>query len=122
MGYLSQKKQQNRKNIFFCVAVIVVIFFTALLHCFPSMETQFLNVFHLYCLSGVLLICALIAKKIKTSVLFTLIFLINYTTLSMSGNIFLPERFNGKNSLHMVFAENQPMLRDFHKSDILRVK
>ena len=50
---------------------------------------------------------SLLVKKYKTSLIFVMLFIINYTALSSSGNIFLSESYDGNEKIELVF-DNQP--------------
>lgn len=110
MGYLSQKKSQNRKNLFFKVTSVVVIFLSLLLVYNPDLTFCKLNLFHLFLLSFLLLVLSLYARSFKTSAIFLLSFIICYTNLNSSCNIFLSDSFSGKDTINLTFSPNEPFL------------
>ena len=111
MGYLSQKKRQTRENIFFWTTAVILALFTARNFADAKDYAGFFNLFHLYCLSGVLMFGALWRRKYRAVLFFGLLLLINFTVLSSSTNIFLSDDFNGKQALTFAFVpEGKPLL------------
>lgn len=106
MGYLSQKKHQIRENLFLNVTSVVLTFFTLLSLINLGFDFSFPNLFQLYVFSFLMFGYSLIVKKYKISLIFIMLFLINYTALSASGNIFLSESYDGKQKIELVFDEN----------------
>ncbi len=110
MGYLSQKKQQTRKNIF----LWFMVFFLGGLTIFSLTDSRlgniWFNLFHLFCLSGVILLYCLIIKKYKIAAYFGIIFLINYTSLSAAANIFISDGFDGKESFNLTFNPKENLI------------
>lgn len=118
MGYLRQKKHQARENIFLFFMAIVITGLTAGSFANAGFCYGFFNLFHLYCLSGLLFIYALLVKKYKISLFFALIFLINYTSLSASGNIFLSDHFEGREHLDLTFDVRQNLSDSLDKDQL----
>ena len=118
MGYLSQKKHQARENLFFLTTAAIIILLTAGSFADPGFCFGFFNLFHLYCLSGLLFLYALWRRKYKFIVFFALAWMVNYTTLSSAVNIFLSDEFNGKRQLKLEFAPRQELVSLFDKEDI----
>lgn len=104
MGYLSQKKHRIRTNIFLSIMSFVLTMLTVLLLLKSNGVSSYLNVFHLYCMAGLLLVYAMFVKHFRHAVLFGLIFAVSYTALSSHGNIFLSERFDGNKELELQFT------------------
>lgn len=119
MGYLSQKKQQQRENIFCLVMMAVLTLLTAGSFAAPGFRIVFFNLFHLYCLSGMLFVYALWRQRYKTALFFTGVLLISYTILSSTTNLFLSDHFKGKLSLEFSFDDDRTLTQDFASSDIL---
>ena len=118
MGYLSQKKHQTRENIFLYTTAAALTALTAKSFADPGFSFGFFNLFHLYCLAGLLLVYALWVKKYKPALFFGVLLLINYTTLSAAGNIFLSDAFNGRESLTLVFAPNKDFVETAEENKI----
>lgn len=118
MGYLSQKKHQARENIIFLTAAAIVILLTAGSFANPGFCFGFFNLFHLFCLSGLLFLYALWRRKYKFILFFALAWLINYTTLSSSANIFLSDKFDGSRRLELEFTPGQELAALFKQEDI----
>lgn len=103
MGYLSQKKYESRKNIFLCVMMVIMLLLTCAAFVNPGFCVGFFNLFHLYCLSAGILIYALWEKSYKPAAFFAIILLINYTSLAATSNIFLSDKFDGRESVRLNF-------------------
>lgn len=117
MGYLSQKKHQFRENLFLNVISIVLTFFTLFSLINVNFDIVFPNFFHLYILSFIMFIYSLIANKYKVSLIFVMLFIINYTVLSASGNIFLSDTYNGTKKIKLTFDESLNINGDFCGSE-----
>ena len=100
MGYLSQKKSQNRKSLFFKASSVVVLIWSFILIYNPNLTILKLNLFHLYLLSFILFLLSFIAHNYKT----TFAFFVCYTNLSSSTNIFLSNNFSGRSSFGLFFS------------------
>jgi hypothetical protein len=107
MGYLRQKKQRIRINIFLSTMSFILTLLTVLVLLKPGILSGAFNIFHLYCLSGLLFVYALFVRHFRHAVLFGLIFAIGYTALSSHGNIFCSEKFNGNKELELLFAPDE---------------
>ena len=110
MGYLSQKKSQNRKSLFFKASSIIVILWSLLLVYNPDIVICRLNLFHLYLLSFLLLILSLCARNFKSSAIFLLSLIICFTNLSSACDIFLSDSFSGKTSLSFNYSDQSPRI------------
>lgn len=119
MGYLHQKKQEFRKNLFFQSSALIVAVLTVFFLVFPHFGLPFFNIFHLYCLSFVLFCCALLAKKFKIAVVFMATSIVSYTSLSTHCNIFLSDSFKGTNSITLNFASTYPLISDLSAENVI---
>ena len=120
MGYLSQKKHQARENIFLYVTAFFLMILSCLALIKPDLFYTGFNLFHLYCLSLVFLIYAAFVKKYFQTFVFFLCFILNYTLLSASGNIFFSDTFQGQNNLTLYFSKNDTVPpANFAQEDIL---
>lgn len=119
MGYLSQKKHQARENIF----LYFMAFFLSVLSCFalikPDFSFVFFNLFHLYCLSVLFAIYALVVQKYRQAFLFLFPLILSYTLLSSAGNIFISDTFNGEESLTLSFGDDTAPLASFSPDELL---
>ena len=118
MGYLSQKKHQLRENLFLNVTSVILTFFTLFSLIKTSFDFVFPNLFHLYILSFIMLVYSLIVNKHKISLIFVMLFIINYTALSSSGNIFLSDTYNGTKKIKLSFDDALNISGDFYTSEI----
>lgn len=119
MGYLSQKKHQIRENLFLNVTSVVLTLFTLLSLTNLNFDISFPNLFQLYIFSFLMFGYSVIVKKYKTSLIFIMLFLINYTALSASGNIFLSESYDGNRKIELVFDENMEISSNLDKDSTL---
>ena len=117
MGYLSQKKHQLRENLFLNVTSVILTFFTLFSLINTSFDIVFPNLFHLYILSFIMVVYSLIVNKYKISLIFIMLFIINYTALSSSGNIFLSDTYNGTKKIKLSFDNNLHVSGDFYTSE-----
>ena len=111
MGYLSQKKSQIRQGVFFTSASFLLALATLAALIMNNFGASFFNLFHLYLLSFILCIVALICKKFKVAVFFLGMFLINYIHLSAYANIFLPTMAENGKKIDLTYQKNS-ILRD----------
>ena len=116
MGYLSQKKQQVRENIFLSTMTFVLFCVTLLFMFYSVANSKFFNFFHVYCLSGLLFFYSLLIKRFGYATLFAFILAINYVVLTVSGNIFLSNTFKGNTQCELTFA-SQHLLSDSFKNE-----
>ena len=114
MGYLSQKKHQIREILFLNVTSIILTLFTLFSLTNANFDIYFPNLFHLYLFSFILFIYSLAVKKIKTSLIFLMLFIINYTALSASGNIFLSDSYDGDNKFELTFDDTTDINGNFY--------
>lgn len=119
MGYLSQKKQQKRENIVMAIMMAVVLVLTALYLFVPNFDWQYFNLFHLYCLSGILAIYALWRQKYKTLMFFTTFLIVNYIALAAYCNIFLSDGFDGRQSLELTFDPQQKLIDTLKDENVI---
>ena len=119
MGYLSQKKQQIRENIFLSTMTFVLFCVTLLFMFFPVANSKFLNFFHIYCLSGIFFFYSLIVKRFVLSASFAFILAVNYVILAISGNIFLSNTFKGNSRCELTFASQHLLSDSFEKEKII---
>lgn len=119
MGYLSQKKLHKRENIVLMIMIAVVIVLTACFVMNPDCSCKYFNLFHLYCLTGLLSIYAIWRQKYKAAILFVIFFLISYISLAAYTNIFLSDDFDGTQSLELAFNPKQKLIDSFDKTEIM---
>ena len=117
MGYLSQKKHQFRENLFLNVAAVVLTFFTLFSLTNINFDIAFPNLFHLYLLSFLVIVYSFIVKKYKLTLIFVMLFIINYTALSASSNIFLSDTYNGSKKINLIFDNTTDVTGDFNKAN-----
>lgn len=109
MGYLSQKKKQERIGVFLSAAVILVALFTvavftgAASRLFPGLLDWY---FQYYLLMLAVLGYALYTRYFWHALLMALFLLVNYVSLSSSSNLFFNIEGNGSNSLNIIY-QNQ---------------
>ena len=103
MGYLSQKKNNLRKSIFLRTMMVIMFVLTIGAFVNPGFYVGSFNLFHLYCLSAFIFVYALWIKSYKSAIFFALILLINYTFLAATSNIFLSDRFDGRENIQLNF-------------------
>ena len=114
MGYLSQKKHQLRENLFLNVTSVILTFFTLFSLINTNFDISFPNLFHLYILSFFMLTYSFFVKKYKTALIFVMLFIINYTALSSSSNIFLSDTGEGKKQISLVFDNTLDINGNFY--------
>lgn len=108
MGYLSQKKHTIRQSIFFKAMAYILALWNIVLLVNPDFEIVGLNLFHLYLLSFAVFISSCIAKRFNYALLFFTFFIICYTNLSSSSNIFISDySFNSNNPIRLSTVSNQ---------------
>jgi len=95
MGYLSQKKNKVRLNVFFAGISLVSVFLVMLLLINPEFGFWGLNLFHFYCISILLFLIALFMQKWLPVAILGISALIIYVLIAMSGNLFFSDRLNG---------------------------
>ena len=115
MGYLSQKKHQIRENLFLNVTSVVLTFFTLFSLINANFDINFPNLFHLYIFSFVMIVYSLIVKKHKLTLIFVMLFIINYTALSSSSNIFLSDSYEGTKKIKLSFDNTADVDGYFNK-------
>lgn len=115
MGYLSQKKHQIRENLFLNVTSVVLTFFTLFSLINANFDIHFPNLFHLYIFSFVMIVYSLIVKKHKLTLIFVMLFIINYTALSSSSNIFLSDSYEGTKKIKLSFDNTADVYGYFNK-------
>ena len=115
MGYLSQKKHQIRENIFLYVMALLFAGLSIFSISCPGFKIVFFNLFHLYLFSFALMVYALIVKKYKPAIIFCLVFIISYTTLSSSVNLFISDKFQGVNNINLVYDSKKSLAEEFSK-------
>lgn len=109
MGYLSQKKKQERIGVFLSAAVILVALFTVAVftgvasRLFPGFLDWY---FQYYLLMLAVLGYALYTRYFWHALLMALFLLVNYVSLSSSSNLFFNIEGNGSNSLNIIY-QNQ---------------
>lgn len=109
MGYLSQKKKQERIGVFLSTAVILVALFTVAVftgvasRLFPGLLDWY---FQYYLLMLAVLGYALYTRYFWHALLMALFLLVNYVSLSSSSNLFFNIEGNGSNSLNIIY-QNQ---------------
>ena len=118
MSYLSQKKHQIRENLLLNVAVVVLTFLTLFSLINVGIDIVFPNLFHIYILSFALFVYSLLVKKYKNCLIFMMLFIINYTALSSSGNIFLSDSHNGNKKIELSFDQSSDILGSFNKNNL----
>lgn len=118
MGYLSQKKQQKRENIFLAVMMVIVAALTALSFTEQGIDCKYFNLFHLFCLVGILMLYSLWRKKFKSVLAFAILLIINYTSLAAYANIFLSDKFEGGQTLELSFNKKQKLSDILDKENI----
>lgn len=95
MGYLSQKKHRERENIFFAVASFVMVSISILLLINREFTFLWFNLFHFYCLGGILFVTAVIARKVVPILCLGSALVVIYVLLAISGNIFFSDKISG---------------------------
>lgn len=119
MGYLSQKKQQKRESIFLWVMAVIMTAFTIKYFVDTGFHIGWFNLFHVYCLSGILVIYSIWCKKYKTTFFFICLFLINYTYIAAYANIFISDKFDGKQNIILSFSPKQTLIDELKGYDII---
>ncbi len=114
MGYLSQKKHQIRENLFLNVMSVILTFFTLFSLTNASFDISFPNLFHLYLISFLMIVYSVIVKKYKVTLIFVMLFIINYTALSASSNIFISDSYDGNKKIRLVFDNTSDISGDFN--------
>lgn len=106
MGYLSQKKHKIRENIALnCISVICAIM-AAILFKYPEFVLFKLNLFHFYCIIILLLIWAIAARKWLPATVVGIACAVCYIQLSISGNIFISDKYDGEHFHHIEYTNN----------------
>ena len=118
MGYLRQKKQQKRENIFLAAMMVMLAALTALSFTEHGIDCKYFNLFHLFCLASVLMIYSLWRKKFKSVLVFAFLLLISYTSLAAYANIFLSDKFEGQQILELSFNKKQKLSDTLDKENI----
>ncbi len=103
MGYLSQKKYRLRERIFFISATVFMALVTGALLLNSEFSICGLNLFHFYCISWILFIGAVIAKKIVVSLFLGIVLVVNYVLLAMSANIFFSDTVKGDYQINISY-------------------
>ncbi len=103
MGYLSQKKHKVREKVFFIAATVVMTLVTLALLINHEFSFLGLNLFHFYCISWLLLIGAVAARKLVIGILLGIILLVNYVLLAMSTNIFFSDSIKGDYHINVTY-------------------
>lgn len=119
MGYLSQKKQRKRESIFLFFMAVVMVFFTTKCFFNSAFHIAWFNLFHVYCLSGILVVYSLWRRRYKSAIFFACFFLINYTYIAASANIFISDKFNGKQNLVLFFNPDKPLFDQLKNEEIM---
>ncbi len=119
MGYLSQKKQQARENIFLYFMAALLTGLTVFSLSDSLLGGVGFNLFHLFCLSALILSYCLIIKKYKIAVFFGILFLVNYTSLSAVTNIFISDNFKGSETIDLYFGPEKNLLDTLPKDNIV---
>lgn len=96
--------------------LLFVALFSFLSLVYPGFNVVFFNLFHLYVVSFCLMVYSTFIKRYKIAVFFALFFLINYTTLSSSTNLFFPDKFVGSKNIELNFASNIDLSNYFHEN------
>ena len=99
--------------------MLVTAVLTILFLAYPHFKLSFFNIFHLYCLSFILLLWSLLAQKYKIGFAFAVIYIVNYIFLSAHCNIFLSDTFKGTNSLNLIFAPNHLLTESLPEEKII---
>ena len=118
MGYLSQKKHQIRENIFLYVMALFFAGLSIFSISYPGFKIAFFNLFHLYLFSFALMVYALIVKKYKPAIIFCLVWVISYTTLSSSVNLFMSDKFHGFNNINLTYGIKKSLADEFSKDAV----
>lgn len=113
MGYLSQKKHQIRENIFLYTSAFIFGGLGIFSVMFPGFKVGFFNLFHLYLLSFIFTIYSVWVKKYKPAIIFCFIFIVSYTTLGSSVNLFIPDKFIGNSNVELKFIPNTSLSKEF---------
>ncbi len=113
MGYLSQKKHETRINIFLYMLLLIVASLSLLSFSVPGFKIGFFNLLHLYVISFCLIIYSVVIKRYKIALIFALFFLVNYTILSSSINIFFPDTFIGVKNIKLKFGPDVDLSKEF---------
>ena len=119
MGYLSQKKHKFRENIFLITSVIILSIITGLYLLANGFYFECFNIFHVYCLSLVLLIYAIYIKKYKFALVYGVIILINFVLISANANIFFSKTFNGPHELTLPFSKESSLTQSYTPENIV---
>ena len=83
---------------------------------YPGFNIIFFNLFHLYIVSFCLIVYSIFIRRYKIAGFFALFFMINYTTLSSSTNLFFPDTFVGSRNIELNFASNVDLSNYFHEN------
>ncbi len=119
MGYLSQKKSQIRKDVFFMSTSLVCASLTLLALLINNFGYSFFNLFHIYLISFLLIILALACGRFKIAFWFLVLFLINYIHLSSTANIFISSSLDGGKIVDLSYGKNIK-LRDLTEDNIIK--
>lgn len=118
MGYLSQKKHQFRENLLLNITSMILTFFTLFSLTNTNFDIIFPNLFQLYVLSFLMFIYSAIVKKYKVCLIFVMLFIINYTALSSSCNIFLSDFYDGNKKIELTFDNKPDITGKFNNAKI----
>ena len=122
MGYLSQKKLAARESVFFMLSSVIMSVFAVVLLVNPEFVFLGFNLFHFYCISVLLTIAALWAKKIVPLVVMSVVLVITYTLIAMSGNIFLSDKVKGNYVADIAFGEDSKLTGELSKGVVMSGK
>ncbi len=106
MGYLSQKKHKFREAVILYIASIVFAIIALVLFLQPEFTLFKINLFHFYCLSIIFFIWAIISRKLLPSIVIGITCIITYTQLSIAGNIFLSDDYNGDYTYNITYTDS----------------
>lgn len=116
MGYLSQKKHETRKNVFLYGVLVLTALLSVVSLWMPGFKIFFFNLFHLYILSFIMIGYSLLIGRYKTALIFVVMFLVDYTQLSSSVNLFSSDKYSGSKNVELVFASETDFSKSFSES------
>ena len=120
MGYLSQRKKNQREESFLKISAIVLTFLSVSVF-FPIFPESLQNgLFHIYLANIAVLLLAICFSRYGYAAFFALILIVNYFHVSAYANVFVNSKVASEHSLKISYMPEQPF--DIDASDGLLLK
>ncbi len=108
MGYLSQRKKNQREESFLKISAIVLTFLSVSVF-FPIFPESLQNgLFHIYLANIVVLLLAVCFSRYGYAVFFALILIVNYFHVSAYANVFVNSKLASEHSLKISYIPEKP--------------